>query len=579
MRLSKKVLGIGLAIGLLFTSCESSDSKEKENGKSGGGGTFSIAFEVAPKTVNPRSIIDFYSGTAANQIYEGLVKFNPSTLKPEKAIAKSYKVSDDLKTFSFELRDDVKFHDHAMFEGGKGRFVNAEDVKASFEYYCNSKIKGDPIAYLSVFKGTVVGADEYFKGTANSISGLKIEGNKVSIELIDSDVNFINKLCMIGASILPKEAIEQNLVNDGIGSGPFKMVKMTEQEVVFVKNENYYATNEEGKQLPLLDSLIIKIDDDKENQLAEFRAKKLNILIGLPPNKIVEVLNQNIEDFNSDPPKYISAGIPELTSSYISFNMNRDVFKNDKVRKALSMAIDREVIIRDDLKSQAYSTDGVYGITPPLSIIKEYDFKGIKDKAYGFDPEKAKAMLAEAGYPNGKGFPAVRLEYVESPKNTKVANSIMRQLQKYLNVNIQIESVSFEQKVEDEKMARGDMYLDAWIADYASPQTFLSNYLGKIIPENANEASPINFSRYNNPEFDEHFLNACSTLDEKERNKKFAQAEKILIGDAATIVLWYGEDQTIVHSDVRQLKMNPLKLLDFTNVHFKERVKGEKKTK
>lgn len=579
MKITKKALWLGLSLGLILSSCKDSNNKEKENANVGGGGTFNIAFEVAPKTVNPRSIIDFYSGTTANQIYEGLVKFNPITLKPEKAIAADYEVSTDLKTFSFVLREDVKFHDHEMFEGGKGRFVNSEDVKASFEYYCNPKVKGDPIAYLSVFKGTVLGADEFFKGEATSISGLKIDGKKVSIELVNSDVNFINKLCMIGASILPKEAIEKNLVNDGVGSGPFKLVKMTEEEVLFVKNQNYYGKNDKGEQLPILDSLVISVDDDKENQLAEFRDNKLNILIGLPPNKIVEVLNQNIEDFNSDPPKYISAGIPELTSSYISFNINRDVFKNAKVRKALSMAIDREVIIRDDLKSQAYNADGIYGITPPLSVIKDYDFNGIKDKAYGFDPEGAKAMLAEAGYPNGKGFPSIRLEYVESPKNTRVANSIMRHLQKYLNVNIQIESVSFEQKVENEKLGRGDMYLDAWIADYASPQTFLSNYLGKIIPEDPTQPSPINFSRYNNEEFDTHFLGACSTLDEKERNKKFAQAEKILVNDAAMIVLWYGEDQTIVHSNVRSLKMNPLKLLDFTNVYFKERVKGEKKKK
>lgn len=575
-----KKIALFLAIPILMLSCENEidvDSNDKE--KTNDGGTFRVALSIAPKTLNPRSIIDFYSASAASQIYEGLVKFNPKTLKPEAAIASKYEITDDLKTFTFKLRSDVKFHDSPIFKDGKGRAVTAMDVKKSFEYYCNPNIKGDPIAYLSVFKNAVVGVDEYFNGEASEVSGIKVNGNEVSIQLINSDVNFINKLCMVSAYIVPVEAIEQGRVNDGVGSGPFILNTMNDSEVILLRNDQYYGKNDAGVQLPILDSLIFKIDDDKEHQLAEFRAKNLNVLVGLPPNKIVEVLQQNIKDFNNDPPKYELIGVPELSTSYITVNMLKPYFQNEKLRKAISMAINREVIMRDDLKNQAYNADGVYGITPPLPIIKDYDFKGIKERSAGFNPEMAKQLLAEAGYPNGKGFPSIRLEFVESTVNSKVANSIMKQLKKNLNVNIQIESVSFEQKMKDAREGTGDLYLDAWIADYASPQTFLSNYYGKTIPTDPAAISPINVSRFNNESFDDNYGKACSTLDEKERLAYFSEAEKILTESSGVIVLWYAEEHKITHSDVRDFKSNALKLMNFSNVYFKERVAGEKKGK
>jgi oligopeptide transport system substrate-binding protein len=260
---------------------------------------------------------------------------------------------------------------------------------------------------------------------------------------------------------------------------------------------------------------------------------------------------------------------PLLSTQYYSLNMLSPALKDKRVRQALNFAINRDKILVNVLKSLPQA--GVFGIVPPLS--KEfpgYDFEGIREKGYSYQPEKARELLAQAGYPNGKGFPSLTLKFNLGTIHSAVADEFRKQIAKELNININLEGLSFEERLEDEINARGDIFRTAWYADYKDPESFLMNFYGKSVPTDRKEPSGVNATRFVNAAFDELFEKAQSEKSSKVRNQLFAQAEKILLEEAPLIVLWYNEQFILQYYKVRNLETNSILYLDLTKVRIKE---------
>jgi ABC-type oligopeptide transport system substrate-binding subunit len=287
------------------------------------------------------------------------------------------------------------------------------------------------------------------------------------------------------------------------------------------------------------------------------------------------MLEGRIKDFNSKPPLMVLNNNALLITNYYFFNMTDPRFKDPRVRQAFNYAIDRNQITQYVLRGQA-NEDGIFGIVPPLSSsFKGYDFKAIKEAGYSFDPEKARKLLAEAGYPGGKGFGSVNLRVNIGDIHSAVAEEVSEQIFQTLGINVNIDGSTFEQKDEDAYYARGDLFRTAWVADYCSPETFLSNFYGKYVPNNLQEASRINQPRYKNPLFDELMDKAQAAGSQKERYKLYNQAEVELMKDPPIIVLWYSGDIQLAYSKVRNLKNNPMGLLDLKEVYLKDWTKEE----
>ncbi len=250
-------------------------------------------------------------------------------------------------------------------------------------------------------------------------------------------------------------------------------------------------------------------------------------------------------------------------------------FKNLKVRQAFNYAIDKEKIGTDVLRNQ-YSELGIYGVVPPISsTFRGYDFEGVKSVSYSFDPEKARKLLAEAGYPGGVGFGSINLRFNINDVNSGVADEFSKQIYSVLGINVNIDGSDFEQLLKDESMAKGEIFRLGWVADYPSPETFLFNFYGKSIPSIKNAPSIINKSRYNNPEFDNYFELAKKSNKLSDQMNYFSKAEKVLMSDPPIIPLWYKGDYGIVYSSVRNLHFNALNLLIYTDVYKKDWTKEE----
>jgi oligopeptide transport system substrate-binding protein len=565
-----KKIAFVLVVITLFTSCSKSERQEFEY--SGGSITMALEYEMA--TNIPRNVLDYYSAKVLNQITEGLVGFNPETLKIEPKLAKSWTKSDDGTKYTFTLRNDVYFHPHDVFSGLDDRKMTTKDVVKSLEMACTKKEDGSaPNSYSSIFKNLLKGADDFMEGKAKSISGLTVSGQNVTLELLHEDQNFLNKMTNVTVSIVSKKIIEAGIESEAvIGTGPFiyTTYKSGEQpELILLKNTEYYEVDDQGNALPYLDSVVFVFQSRKLEQLDMFEEGKLDIIIELPTSRITRMLEGRIEDFNSKPPKLILSNNPLLISHYYFFNMKDERFKDPLVRKAFNYAVDRDAIGRDIIRGQ-YNDLGEYGIVPPIPrALRGYDFKSIKNVGYTFDPEKARKLLAEAGYPNGEGFGSVELRYNISDTHSAVADEFAKQIFKVLGINVNIDGSSFEQLTTDRQVGNGDIFRYGWSADYASPETFLMNFYGKFVPDNDSEPSQMNESRYKNPLFDEFYEQAQNSDKLSDQMRLFSQAEVELMKNPPIIPLWYAGDIAIMQSYVRNFHFNALNHFEFKKVYIK----------
>lgn len=568
------------AFVLFLASCQQS-GKDAENRVAKGGKTYGGCFRYSElesfQTLLPYAATENVSVNFIEHIYEGLVKFNSKTLSVEPLLAEKWTANDAKTEFTFHLKKGVHFQDDACFPEGKGREVKASDIKYSFEQLCTNKTNN--FAFGSSFKDRVLGATKYYEASAKGKPSFDIEGIKVvddytiKIVLEKPTVVFLEILAGPGCVIIPKEGYEKYGDKISVGTGPFKLADVNKDKIYLVRNPNYHGVDSLGNQLPFLDSIEVTIVETKAAELELFLANKLDMINGLPSESVNEILEQQINDFQKHPPKFILARSADYISQYYEFNMAKGVFKDKKVRQAFNYAINREKIVKDVLNEQAYGP-GQYGIVPPT--MKGYD--ATKIKGYTYDPEKAKKLLAEAGFPNGKGFPTIKLELNSGgAKNSNVAFEIQSQLQQGLGVNISLEVVPMAKKLDDAQYARADMFRSAWVADYPNPETFLNLAYGKNVPATLDLPSFPNHTRYVNPKYDELFEKAKFATNIEESMKLYQQAEQMMMDDSPFMVLWYDEDYKMLQANVRDFFINPLRKKDLSRTYLKEMEKKQEK--
>lgn len=576
-----------LPFALMAVSCSDDPGKNTAREAKGGrvyGGTLRFNETDKFQTLFPAMVTDAISSHVTSQVYEGLVKFDPRTLRVVPCIAEKWEVDATGTIYTFHLRKDVKFHDDDCFDGGKGRALTADDVKYSYELLCRND--GKNTNFNSTFKGRVVGADKFYADGANAKAG-SLEGvtvvdpQTVKITLQKPNISFLYVVANTTAAIVPKEAVEKYGDKMHVGTGPFAIASIAADtsNLVLVRNNNYYGMDSLGNQLPFLDTIRISFIDNKKAELEMFQAGDLDFVWGLSAEAVKTFVPQVISEFEQKPPKFLLDHSSEFVTQLYEFNTTRPPFDNVKVRQAFCYAIDRNRIVNEVLAQEAYGP-GINGICPPAlpgykaseivgyETVKESEAETKKQKEA--DRELARKLLAEAGYPEGKGFPSVKLVLNSGgSRNTLVADEIRNQLQEVLGVNIEIANVSFQQKLNDARYARSDIFRSAWVADYPSAETFLSLFYGADVPESVSSPSFPNSSRYRNPEFDKLYDAGRQAKTETEANNYFFQAEQLMMKDAPAIVLWYDENYRLSQYRVKNFFTNPMRYLDFSEVYLK----------
>ena len=585
------IIGIGL-LTILFSSCNQPAEKETASerialGDREYGGKFRVNERETVQSLFPYQIIDATSYRVASQLYEGLVKLDSKELTILPSLAESWEVDANRTTYTFHLKQGVMFHDDSCFPDGKGREVKAGDVSYSFEVLCTERINDSTanLMFSRTFMDRVVGANAYYEASKKGKPDFSLEGVKViddytvAVTLTQPSSSFLYSLCYPAAYIVAEEAVGKYGSELIIGTGPFVLGgwnalkdangRMIEQ-LILTRNENYHGYDTLGNQLPYLDTIQISFINSQKRELEMFQDKKLDIIVGLPSESVRDIVEQKIAYFEQDPPVFILEQTADMSTNYYVFNLTKDIFKDKvngkKVRQAISHAIDRKKIVEKTLSGEA-AGPGIHGITPPS--LKNYDIT--KVSGYEYDVEKARQLMAEAGFLNGEGFPTISLKLnTGGARNVNVGMEIQKQLRQNLGINLELDIMSMDQLLEDKRNANGDIFRSGWIADFPSPENFLMLLYGKSVPEDVTAPSNLNTARYSNSTFDELYEKGLDSDSTNEKYDFFAQAEQVMIDDAPVIVLWYDEHHRLIQSNVQNLVINPMHIRDYSVVYFQD---------
>ncbi len=537
-----------------------------------GGGIYTINELENVRSLDPARVNDDVSHHVAHQIYDLLIDLD-SGLKIIPALATKWEISEDGLLYTFHLRKGVLFQDNACFPNGKGREFNANDVKFSFDRVCDPRTG---TVGFDFYKNYVVGASEYFDDVSNSqkesrepkisgVSGYIVKDDSTfQIQLKKSFGPFIYYMCLGFGYIVPKEAVEKygkDFFQNPVGTGPFTFVNWKQDlELNLIKNPNYWEKDKDGNQLPYIDKVKFRFLKELSQQMLEFQNGNIDESYRIP-NESFKVVVTPEKTLTPEFARFHLQKVASLSLQFYGFLTTGKIFNNEKVRQAFNYAIDREKILRFVLNGQGYM-GAIYGIVPPA--MPDYDVKKIH--GYAFDLPKAKQLMAEAGFPDGKGFPEAVLQINSGgDRNIQIAESIQSMLLE-IGVNMKLNIMPFAQHLDNIDAGRADFYRLGWIADYPDPESFLNLYYGKNVPKDPKAISPINSTRYQNPEYDALFEKAIATVDEQARYDIYYQAEQLAVSQAPMMLIFYEEDYRLLQPYVKGYPLDAMHRVNFRHL-------------
>lgn len=556
----------------LFAIASCSDPAEDlSNMKAIGGKRYGGEFRfMSPEKVSgllPLQAVDVYTQRLTSQLFEPMLRLDPSGKNVIPALAESYTVSNDATTFTFKIRKGVYFHDDNCF-GGEGREVTAEDVKFTLDMAC-SGLPDNEISWLLVDR--VKGAREFHNATKKAfkeggVSGIKVtDNNTLTITLVEPFAGFDKVLTYSGFGVFPKEAYEEygkELKKHPVGTGPFRLKEMTPEHIVLERNPRYWRKDDFGNQLPFLGSIVMTYSTDKRSELMAFRNQKIDLVLEIPAEDVENVLGSLQEAQAGKTVKHKVDSKQSLSVTFFGLSHTHPAFRDVRVRQALNMAVNRDAIVNVTLKGEGYPV--THGFIPNSESYPAASVKGFK-----YDVAKAQALLSEAGYPKGANFPKLTL-YVNGKEDSdrhRLAKGFAEQMKSNLNIDIDVKLCSIDERNEAVSSGKAAIWVSGWIADYPDPETFLSLFYGGNIKANSKFVNPF---KYNSPKFDKMYESAAREMDEKKRLEMMIACDQMLVDDAVVIPMLNDDFITMINSRIRDFETNPLENLDFTSIFIKE---------
>ncbi len=545
MKLIKQLITYIIFLPILFFTFSCGNNENKNDSRT----VFYYNEMGGLSSLDPAATSNFENIWAVNQLFNGLLQMDDS-LKILPCVAKSWQISDDGLTYTFKLRNDILFHDNEAFLNGKGRSVNASDFVFSFNRLYDPKVS----SALSLL-------ENINKEKGNN--GFEApDENTFIIHLKKPFSPFLGILTMKFFSVVPKEVVEKfgtDFRRNPVGTGPFKFKYWEEgTRLVLHKNENYFEF-ENNKRLPFLDAVSVTFIREKEAAFMQFLKGDIDMLSGIDAFNPSEVLDSDgkLKSFYQD--KFYLQTLPYIKTDYIGIVVDENLpqvknspLKLKAIRKAINYAFDRDKLIKYFHNNIGYPANS--GFIP--KGMKSYNSK--KVKGYYYSPEKVKKYLAEAGYPNGKGMPAITLHTTENYMD--ILEYIQGQLNENnikLKINVQNSTVLKTGIAKNEF----NMFKKSWIGDYADEENFMSLFYSKNFSPKG-----FNYTHYQNPEFDKLFDQAQSEKNDSLKILLYQQMDQILIDDAPVVPLYYDQIIRLVRHNISDLGTNPMNLLNLKQV-------------
>lgn len=560
-----------LCLTLMFVACSEPVIVRDRAGEGGKhyGGVFNANESEELRGLFPLSLVQAASHRIAAQVYEGLVRFDQKDLSIKPGLADSWTVDETGTVYTFKLHQGVKFHDDTCFADGVGREFTAEDVVASFTALCSH----DPLNQLFwLFQDKVLGANAQYAATLAGkpppgVKGIEaVDPHTVRIKLTTPWPNFLQILAHQGTWIFPKELVAfhgPEALWHMVGTGPFRLKTHMKGEVlVLERSPDYWGKDDLGNSYPFLDAVRYTFVKDKVKELEEFEKGHLSAIYELPVDR-TEIL-KTASTFQVQT-------IPGLTIQFYGFNMRDPAFRDVRVRRAFSMAIDRQALVDSVLNGLA--VPATHGVVAPG--FDQFPYDRIPEIIY--DPMSARTLLAEAGYPGGKDLPTVHLQVNNDGFGyVRVAGSVQAMLERNLGVRVVTSVLPADQLYERVEMGQAQFWREGWIVDHPDPENFLALFYGKNVPADVAAPSYMNSTRYVNARYDSLFAEALRTADVAKRMMFLARAEQQLMEDMVVAPLYHERSVRLLQPWVRDLPINGMEYRDLRGVWFDPEARAER---
>jgi oligopeptide transport system substrate-binding protein len=482
---------------------------------------------------------------AVHQLYSTLLEVD-TALHIVPSVARRWEVSKDRLTYTFYLRGDVYFHDNAVFPGGRGRRLAASDVVYSLSRIMDRSV-ASPGAWI-------------FNGRVDTIQPfLAVSDTVFQLRLLHPFHPILGILTMPYCSLLPKEAVDKygtDFRRNPVGSGPFAFSAWEEgQALIFRKHPRYFEKDGEGRSLPYLEAVKISFLDSKSSEFLAFRQGRLDFVNDIDANFKDEILTRGGELKKEWEGRIVLQKHPYLNTEYLGIQVDSSggedsPLKKRLVRQAMNHAIDRRkmmLYLRNSIGTPAengFVPEGLPGFT-------DHPVRG-----YDYDPDKARTLLASAGFPGGRGLPVTRLLTI--PIYAELGAFVARQLEE-VGIPVRVEAVQRGTLLEMTAKGQAPFFRASWIADYPDAENYLSVFYGP-------NPAPPNYTRYQRAAFDSLYRAAVQETDDSLRQSIYVRMDQMVTDDAPVIPLWYDMVIHLVSPRVRGFYANALNLTDLRRV-------------
>lgn len=459
---------------------------------------------------------------ALHALFEGLVTEDPADLHPVPGVAESWDVSDDGLRYTFRLRENARWSD--------GTPVTAGDFVASYKRILSGEF-GARYAYLLY---VIEQAEPFNKGKIADFSQVGVaatDERTLQIRLEHAEPAFLSLLTLAPFMPVPVRVIARyGSVTDRanpwtrpgnlVGNGPFTLREWRlNQKLILEKSATYWdAARVSLKAIHLYPS------ESRDTEERAFRAGQLHLTEALPPGKV---------DAWKDDPQHRLRIDPYLGTEFYRININTPFLNDRRVRRALALAVDRQAIVGKILRAgqrpaQAFTPPGTAGYSSQASVPTDFD--------------AARALLAEAGYPRGKGAPAIELLFNTSESHRAVAEAIQEMWRRELGLEVRLSNQENSSMLAARTTGSYQIMRSVWIGDYVDPLSFLSIWTAD---------SGNNYTGWKNPLYDQLLFEAARTADSAKRTALMEKAEALLLDDAPIIPIYHYTHVFLIQPSVK----------------------------
>jgi oligopeptide transport system substrate-binding protein len=482
-----------------------------------------------PQEIDPHLTTGIPEFNIQLALFEGIVSKHPSDLSIQPGVAESWDISDDQLTYTFHFRDNARW--------SNGDPVTAHDFVYSWERALRPEL-GSLYSYMFTY---IKNADEFVKGRLKDFSkvGIKaLDERTLQVELNAATPFFLQLLDHHSYYPVHPPTIEKfgGMLKRGsqwsrpgnfVGNGSFVLKEWKLNRILIVEKSQTYWDADKVKLKEIYFYPIQNISTEERM----FRAGQLHVTSTAPNEKIAEYRKTNPGSLNIT---------PYLGTYFYRFNTKVKPLDDVRVRRALSMSINRKQIVEHITKGGQIPA---YTFTPPNT-------NGFTSVAkFEYDIEAAQKLLAEAGYPDGKGFPKLEIIYNTSESHRMIAIAIQQMWKKALNINITLANQDWQVYLENETQGNYQISRAGWIGDYLDP----NNFLDMLLTDGGN-----NRTRWSNSEYDANIATAALTVEKQERFKLFQRNEQILVEEAPVMPIYTYTRVFLINPSVKGWDQNIL---------------------